>query len=72
MDKAVEEKDKAVEEKDKAVEEKDKAVAWAKEVQAKWEEQRYNTARKLVSMNIMTLQQIADATGLTVEEIDNL
>ena len=71
-DKAVEEKDKAVEEKDKAVEEKDKAVAWAKEVQAKWEEQRYNTARKLVSMNIMTLQQIADATGLTVEEIDNL
>ena len=66
------EMDKAVEEKDKAVEEKDKAVAWAKEVQAKWEEQRYNTARKLVSMNIMTLQQIADATGLTVEEIDNL
>jgi hypothetical protein len=31
-----------------------------------------DTARKLKAMNVMTVEQIAEATGLTAEEIEGL
>ena len=33
---------------------------------------KFDTARKLKAMNVMTTAQIAEATGLTTEEIDVL
>ena len=36
------------------------------------ERQKFETARKLKSMNVMTIEQIAEATGLTAEEIEGL
>ena len=49
--------------------EAEKAVADAKE-EAK--EKMLDTARKLKTMNVMTVEQIAEATGLTAEEIEAL
>lgn len=49
--------------------EAEKAVADAKE-EAK--EKMLDTARKLKAMNVMTIEQIAEATGLTAEEIEAL
>ena len=45
------------------VEEKVKEIA---------EQQKLETARKLKVMNVMTIEQIAEATGLSVEEINGL
>ena len=36
------------------------------------ERQKLETARKLKTMNVMTIEQIAEATGLTTEEIEGL
>ncbi len=36
------------------------------------EENKRDTARKLKAMNVMTIEQIAEATGLTAEEIEGL
>ena len=36
------------------------------------ERQKLETARKLKAMNVMTVEQIAEATGLTAEEIEGL
>ena len=41
-------------------------------VEAKAEEQKIDTARKLKAMNVMTIEQIAEATGLTTEQIKAL
>ena len=50
-----------------------KAKAEAKaEAKAIVEQQRFDTARKLKAMNVMTLEQIAEATGLTPEQISAL
>ena len=53
-----------------------KAEEMIKEVEAKAEakaeEQKIDTARKLKAMNVMTVEQIAEATGLTAEEIEGL
>jgi membrane-bound lytic murein transglycosylase B len=50
-----------------------KAKAEAKaEAKAIVEQQRFDTARKLKAMNVMTLEQIAEVTGLTPEQISAL
>ena len=36
------------------------------------EENKQETARKLKAINVMTIEQIAEATGLTAEEIEGL
>ena len=43
-----------------------------KEQLAKLENEKTETARKLKVMNVMTIEQIAEATGLTAEEIETL
>ena len=43
-----------------------------KEQLAKLENEKMDTARKLKAMNVMTIEQIAEATGLTAEEIETL
>ena len=48
------------------------AEAKAEEAKAKLKQEKFDTARKLKAMNVMTTEQIAEATGLTVEEIDTL
>ena len=48
---------------------KEEAKAEAKAIV---EQQRFDTARKLKAMNVMTLEQIAEATGLTPEQISAL
>ena len=63
-------KQKAEEEANKKAEEMIKE-AEAK-VEAKAEEQKIDTARKLKAMNVMTIEQIAEATGLTTEQIKAL
>jgi len=51
----------------------EKAVAEAKaEAELKMKQDKFDTARKLKAMNVMTTAQIAEATGLTTEEIDVL
>ena len=56
---------------------KEEAKAEAKEeakaeAKAIVEQQKFDTARKLKAMNVMTLEQIAEATGLTPEQISAL
>ena len=63
-------KQKAEEEANKKAEEMIKE-AEAK-VEAKAEQQKIDTARKLKAMNMMTIEQIAEATGLTIEQIKAL
>ena len=78
--KAKEQEAKAKEQEAKAKEQEAKAKeqeAKAKEQEAKAKEQEakdklMQTARNLKAMNIMTVEQIAKATGLTVEVIDDL
>ena len=43
-----------------------------KEAEAKLKQDKLDTARKLKAMNVMTTAQIAEATGLTAEEIEAL
>ena len=43
-----------------------------KQAEAKLKQKDLDTARKLKSMNVMTIEQIAEATGLTAEEIEGL
>ena len=51
----------------------EKAVAEAEaEAELKMKQDKLDTARKLKAMNVMTTAQIAEATGLTTEEIDVL
>ena len=51
----------------------EKAVAEAEaEAELKMKQDKFDTARKLKAMNVMTTAQIAEATGLTTEEIDVL
>ena len=42
------------------------------QAEAKLKQKDLDTARKLKSMNVMTIEQIAEATGLTAEEIEGL
>ena len=42
------------------------------QVEAQAKQKLLQTARNLKAMNVMTTEQIAEATGLTVEEIDTL
>jgi len=63
----VEEANAKVEEANAKAEE---ANAKVEEANAKAEEQKRDTARKLKAMNIMTIEQIAEVTGLSVEEIN--
>ena len=51
---------------------KAKAEEYIEQEKAKAEQQKYDTARKLKAMNVMTASQIADATGLSIEEINML
>ena len=62
------EKEEAKAEKEKAKAEKEKAKAEKEEAKAKM----LDTARKLKSMNVMTIEQIAEATGLTTEQVKAL
>ncbi len=48
------------------------AEAKAEQAEAKARQQKLDTARKLKAMNVMTVEQIAEATGLTVQEIEDL
>ncbi|MBR1485172.1 MAG: Rpn family recombination-promoting nuclease/putative transposase [Prevotella sp.] len=50
----------------------EQAKAEADEAKAKLKQKDIDTARKLKAMNVMTVEQIAEATGLTVEEIETL
>ena len=43
-----------------------------KQAEAKLKQKDLDTARKLKAMNVMTIEQIAEATGLTAEEIEGL
>ena len=67
MRKAEEEANKKADEMIKEAEAKAEA-----KVEAKVEQQKMDTARKLKSMNVMTIEQIAEATGLTTEQIKAL
>ena len=42
------------------------------QAEAKLKQKDLDTARKLKAMNVMTIEQIAEATGLTTEEIEEL
>jgi len=50
----------------------EEAEAKAEEAEAKLKQDKFDTARKLKAMNVMTAEQIAEATGLTAEEIERL
>ena len=52
--------------------EAEKAKAEAEEAKAKLKQEKFDTARKLKAMNVMTIEQIAEVTGLTAEEIEGL
>ena len=43
-----------------------------REVKERLKQKDMDTARKLKAMNVMTIEQIAEATGLTAEEIEAL
>ncbi len=58
--------------KAKAEEYIEQEKAKAEQAEAKAEQQKYDTARKLKAMNVMTASQIADATGLSIVEINML
>ena len=47
----------------------EQAEAKAEQAEAKAEHQKIDTARKLKAMDVMTIEQIAEATGLTTEQI---
>ena len=51
--------------------EKGRAEGQAEE-RAKAKQDKLETARKLKAMNLLTIEQIADATGLAPEEIESL
>ena len=71
--KAEEEANKKAEEMIKEAEAKaEQAEAKVEQAKAKVEQQKMDTARKLKSMNVMTIEQIAEATGLTTEQIKAL
>ena len=50
----------------------EQAKAEAEEAKAKLKQKDIDTARKLKAMNVMTIEQIAEATGLAAEEIEAL
>ena len=52
--------------------EAEKAKAEAEEAKTKLKQEKFDTARKLKAMNVMTIEQIAEVTGLTAEEIEGL
>ena len=54
------------------IEEAEKAKAEAEEAKTKLKQEKLDTARKLKAMNVMTTAQIAEATGLTADEIEGL
>ena len=43
-----------------------------REVKEQLKQKDIDTARKLKAMNVMTIEQIAEATGLKVKEIETL
>ena len=59
-------------ETEQAKAETEQAKSEAEEAKAKLKQDKIDTARKLKAMNVMTAHQIAEATGLTAEEIDAL
>ena len=64
-------KEEAEKEAAAKVEEKVKEIVQEK-VKETAEQQKLDTARKLKVMNVMTIEQIAEATGLSAEEINGL
>ena len=50
----------------------EQAEAKAEQAEAKARQQKMDTARKLKAMNVMAIEQIAEVTGLTAEEIEGL
>ncbi|MBR6188154.1 MAG: PD-(D/E)XK nuclease family transposase, partial [Prevotella sp.] len=52
--------------------EAEKAKAEAEEAKAKLKQEKFDTARKLKAMNVMTTEQIAEVTGLSNAEIEAL
>ena len=50
----------------------EEAQAKAEEAQAKLQQKDIDTARKLKAMNIIPIEQIADATGLSIQQIETL
>ena len=72
-EKALKAKAEEAEAKTKEAEAKTKeAEAKTKEAEAKLLQKDIDTARKLKAMNVMTAPQIAEATGLTIEQIEAL
>ena len=72
LEQAKAEADEAKAEADEAKAEAEEAKAEAEEAKAKLKQKDIDTARKLKAMNVMTIEQIAEATGLTAEEIEDL
>ena len=59
-------------EAEKAKAEAEEAKAKAEEAEAKLKQEKFDTARKMKVMSVMTTEQIAEATGLTAEVIEGL
>ena len=59
-------------EAEKAKAEAEEAKAKAEEAEAKLKQEKFDTARKLKAMNLMTTEQIAEVTGLSNAEIEAL
>ena len=68
----IEEAEKAKREAEKAKAEAEEAKAEVEEAKTKLKQEKLDTARKLKAMNVMTTAQIAEATGLTADEIEGL
>ena len=62
--------DKIKEAKDKLKEAEAKTEEAKAEAEAKLRQEKFDTARKLKAMNIMTIEQIAEVTGLSNAEIE--
>ena len=68
----IEAAEKAKAEAEEAKAKAEEAKAKAEEAEAKLKQEKFETARKLKVMSVMTTEQIAEATGLTAEVIEGL
>ena len=66
------EAEEAKAEAEEAKAEAEEAKAEVEEAKTKLKQEKLDTARKLKAMNVMTTAQIAEATGLTADEIEGL
>jgi predicted transposase/invertase (TIGR01784 family) len=72
LEQAKAEAEEAKAEAEEAKAEAEEAKAEAEEAKAKLQQDKIETVRKLKAMNMMTVLQIAEITGLTAEEIEKL